>query len=237
MITAAFRISIFAILLAVSVEACAGMREAEDDYAKKNYKALLRELRPLVNKGNAEAMFYVGLLFDNGGEGIKQDYNKAKAWYLRAAKLGYAPAQTNLGWVLQMGTSTELSDKEAAKWYIQAADQGYAPAQYDLGLLYYAGRGGIPKDEREAAGWFRKAAEQGYAPAQNGLAKMYRYSQGVLVSLVQAEKWFTLAAESGDEAYIKNKQEAERMMAPEMIVKGKALAQEWLAQRRKTASN
>ncbi len=224
-----------AILVLVSTGAHAGLQEARDAYAKKNYRVLLRELRPLVNRGVPEAMFYVGLLFDNG-EGVKQDYTKAKEWYLRAAKLGYAPAQTNLGWVLQMGTSTTLSDKEAGTWYFKAANNGYAPAQYDLGLLFYAGRGGIPKDPREAAAWFRKAAEQGYAPAQESLAKMYLYGYGVLVGLVEAYKWFRLAADSGRDSARENALQIEKLMAPDMIKQGRAQAQEWLAKRKKTAS-
>ncbi|MGA8147697.1 MAG: tetratricopeptide repeat protein [Gallionellaceae bacterium] len=225
------------VILAIwfSTGAHAGMQEAQNAYAKKNYQAMLDNLKPLVNTGVPEAIFYIGLLYDNG-EGVVQDYNKAKEWYLKAAKLGYAPAQTNLGWVLQMGTGTELSDKEAAEWYMKAANQGYAPAQYNLGLLYYAGRGGIPKDPRAAVAWFRKAAEQGYTPAQNGLAKMYQYGQGGLVSLIQAYKWFYLAAEAGNESAKENKQAIKKLMAPEMIEESQALAQEWLASRKKAAS-
>ena len=224
------------IILAISsTGAYAGIQEAEDAYAKRKYQLMLDNLKPLVNQRAPEAMFLIGLLYDNG-EGVAQDYNKAKEWYLGAAKLGYAPAQTNLGWLLQMGTSTELSDKEAAEWYMKAANQGYAPAQYDLGLLYYTGRGGIPKDPRVAAAWFRRAAEQGYSPAQNGLAKMCQYGQGVLVSLIQAYKWFYLAAESGNEEAKENKQAIKKLMAPEMIKEGQAQAQEWLASRKKAAS-
>ncbi len=227
-------IIVLAILMSVSTGARAGMPEARADYAKKDYKKLLKELRPLVNKGVPEAMFYVGLLYDIG-EATPQNYTKAKEWYLKAAKLGYAPAQTNLGWVLQMGTSTVLSDKEAAEWYSKAANQGYAPAQYDMGLLYYAGRGGIPKDPREATAWFRKAAEQGYAPAQEGLAKMYMYGNGVLVNLVGAYKWFYLAAAMGDQSAMDYVERVKKLMDPEMIVQGQAQAQEWLSRRKNTA--
>jgi TPR repeat protein len=223
------------ILASVSTGACAGLQEARDAYEKQNYKLLLQELRPLVNKRVPEAMFYIGLLYDNG-EGVIQDSTKAKEWYQRAAILGYAPAQTNLGWVFQMGTSTPLSDKEAAAWYFKAANQGYAPAQYDVGLLFYAGRGGIPKDPREAAAWFHKAAEQGYAPAQKGLAELYQYGQGVLVSLTEAYKWFALAADAGNAPAREKVLEVEKLMAPDMVKQGRAEVQQWLAQHKKSAS-
>jgi TPR repeat protein len=219
-------------LLMVGTGACAGLQEAKAAYAKKDYKTMLRELKPLVDKDMPEAIFYVGWLFDNG-EGTAQNYQMAMEWYTRAAKMGYAPAQNNLGWIYQKGTNTggyiELSDSSAAFWYSKAAEQGNAVAEFNLGLMYYIGNRVLLRDWKQAASWFLRSAEQGYTMAQNRLGQMYENAQGVDVSLVQADKWYTIAVQTGDEIALKNKKVVEAKMAPDMIEEAQALAQDWLA--------
>jgi TPR repeat protein len=215
-------------LLAAGTGARAGLPEAKTAYANKDYKTMLEELKPLVDNGDPEAMFYVGLLYDNG-EGVAQSYQRAMDWYTKAAKLGYAPAQNNLGWIYQKGTNVELSDKAAEFFYRKAAEQGNAAAQFNLGLMYFIGNRVLLRDFKQAASWYLKAAEQGYVLAQNELGMMYENALGVEVSLVQADKWYSIAAQTGDEKARKNKEAVEAKMMPEMIGEAQALAQDWLA--------
>lgn len=223
-----FGVLLAVVLLATGATARAGLQEARKAYADKDYKTLLQELKPLVNQGVAEASFYVGLLYDNG-EGVQQSYQNAMDWYTKAAKQGYAPAQNNLGVIYQIGTSVELSDKAAEFWYRKAAEQGYAPAQFNLGFMYFIGNKIILRDHKEAASWYRKAAEQGYAPAQNSLGQMYENALGLDVSLIQADKWYSLSARAGDEAAQQNKNTVEAKMPPDMIEEAQALVRDWLA--------
>ena len=58
-----------------------------------------------------------------------------------AADQGYAPAQTDLGYVYEHGLGVEHDFSEAARFYKLAAEQGQVEAQLDLGILYEAGRG------------------------------------------------------------------------------------------------
>ena len=221
-----------AALLLASVTAQAGLPEAESAYQSKNFKAAIREFEPLAVSGVAAAQFYIGLMFDNG-EGLPQSHQRAMGWYLKAAKQGYAPAQSNLGVIYERGTNVDLSLKEAVSWYRKAAARGYAPAQFNLGLLYYNGRGDILRSYKEAASWYLKAAEQGYAVAQNSVGNMYENGLGLRISLVQAYKWYSLAAEAGNEMAQINKAAVEVKMAPDMIEKAQALAQQWLAKHKK----
>ncbi|MBP9876956.1 MAG: sel1 repeat family protein, partial [Alphaproteobacteria bacterium] len=79
-----------------------------------------------------------------------------------------------------------------------AADQGYAPAQDNLGIMYYYGKGNLPKDLIKAVRLYKLAADQGYAPAQFNLAEMYYYGKGNLPKdPIEAARLYKLAADQG----------------------------------------
>ena len=84
------------------------------------------------------------------------------AWYYRAAELGYARAQTDLG------VQYAQDDEAAVRWFRLAAEQGYPRAQYGLARMYAAGLG-VSRDVEEARRWYRLAAAKGYVPAQEQL--------------------------------------------------------------------
>ena len=58
------------------------------------------------------------------GEGVKQNYSKAREWFEKAAKQGHARAQFNLGFMYANGLGVEQSDSLAMRWYGRAAAQG-----------------------------------------------------------------------------------------------------------------
>jgi TPR repeat protein len=224
-----FKLTCATAFLLASAGAKGGLLEAENAYKNKNYKVAQQQLEPLVNNGVAAAQFLVGLMFDNG-DGVAQNYKRAMEWYLKAAKQGYAPAQCNLGVIYEKGTGVNLSEKEAAFWYRKAAEQGNASAQFNLGLMYYYGRGfEIRRSYKTAASWFLKAAELGNASAQNSLGKMFENGQSLQVSLVQAYKWYSLAAEAGNNEALTNQIALEEKMAPELVVSAQDMAREWRA--------
>ena len=128
----------------------------------------------------------------------KKEYNSAVQYYHRAALMGYAVAQNDLGVCYRKGFGVTQDYYEAAKWYRKAAEQGDADAQYNLGLCYETGEG-VTQDYYEAVKWYRKAAEQGHAGAQNNLGLCYEGGLGVTKSITEAVKWYKKAAEKGDE--------------------------------------
>ena len=64
-------------------------------YTRGDYATALREWKPLAEKGNANAQFYLGLMNDSGN-GVPQDYKTAVKWWRLAAEHGYALAQHDL---------------------------------------------------------------------------------------------------------------------------------------------
>jgi TPR repeat protein len=58
------------------------------------------------------------------GSGVPLDYSQALNWFLKSAKQGYAPAETNVGLALATGKGTSLDYVQAFVWLNLAAAQG-----------------------------------------------------------------------------------------------------------------
>jgi soluble lytic murein transglycosylase-like protein len=63
------------------------------------------------------------------GEGVARDPALARILYCRAARLGYAPAQYALGWMLANGRGGARDDGGARHLFALAASQGHPQAQ------------------------------------------------------------------------------------------------------------
>jgi len=141
----------------------------------------------------AEELYKEGVKYYNA-----KDYAKAVEFYRKAAELGHAYAQNNLGVCYEVGQGVSQDYSEAVKWYRKAAEQGDAVTQYHLGVCYYLGQG-VSQDYSEAVKWYRKAAEQGDADAQYWLGVCYYNGEGVDWDASEAMKWWGKAAEQGHE--------------------------------------
>ncbi len=89
-------------------------------YQRGNYATVLSEWRPLAEQGDPSAQFYLGLLHEKG-DGVPQDYTKARKWYEKAAAQGYAMAQINLGMLYKSGNGVPQDDVRAYMWFSLAA--------------------------------------------------------------------------------------------------------------------
>ncbi len=127
----------------------------------------------------------------------KKEYNSAVQYYHKAALMGYAVAQNDLGYCYRKGLGVTQDYYEAEKWYRKAAEQGNKYAQCNLGYCYESGQG-VTKDYAEAVKWYRKAVEQGLARAQCNLGYCYELGQGVTKDIAEAVKWYRKAAEQGN---------------------------------------
>jgi soluble lytic murein transglycosylase-like protein len=74
------------------------------------------------------------LAYENG-EGVDRDPAEAAALYCKAARLGDAASQFNLGWMYANGRGVERSDLTAAFFFNAAAEQGWEQAQRMLATV------------------------------------------------------------------------------------------------------
>ena len=96
-----------------------------------DYEVMVALLRPLAEKGNAEAQFRLGYCYENG-EGMAQDYTQAVYWYEKSAMQNYAGAECNLGWLYETGKGVAQDYGKAFAWYEKSALQGNMYAQCNL---------------------------------------------------------------------------------------------------------
>ena len=116
----------------------------------------------------------------------------------RAAELGDADAQFDLGFVYSAGLGDFEADRaEALTWYRRSAEQGFARAQSALGSAYAYGHS-LEQDFTQAATWCRLSAEQGDAEGHLCMALLYAGGCGVEQDYAESARWYRLAADQGE---------------------------------------
>lgn len=132
----------------------------------------------ILNKGNT--------LYEQGL------FTEAVAEYTKAAQMGLAEAQFDLGYAYYNGEGAPKDYATAARWFKKAAYQNFPKADYNLAYCYMNGRG-VPRDYDKALFYLTKSATSGYQQAQLTLSDCY--ANGVLVEQNEAEskKWKDMA--------------------------------------------
>ena len=110
------------------------MAAAQAECQKALHEAEEAQRKRATNEGNAEAMFNLGLLYANG-QGVTQDYVRAREWYEKAAANGNATAMLNLGQLYEEGWGVAQDYGKAREWYEKAADKGEPRAKAQLEQL------------------------------------------------------------------------------------------------------
>ena len=220
------RLSITATLLVAvlfaSVPTYAGMDEGIDALKRNDFARAAKELRPLAEKGNAEAQYRVGLMYEYG-KGFPQDKVQAVSWLRKSATQGHIQAQVEIAVILATGDGVPQDDKQAVDWFRKAAEQGNVIAQYNLGLLYAKGQG-IARDDAQAIAWFRKSADQGYTGAQYKMGLAYEYGEGVPAKdPVRAYANYAIAAREGNQEYADHRDAIARKLSAAQLREAKAM--------------
>jgi TPR repeat protein len=98
-------------------------------FRRGNYVIAFRKLRPLAERGDAEAQAILGLMYQQGS-GVPQDAVMAAHWYLCAAEQGHVGAQYQLGLLYDKGHGVPRSTVLAYKW-LNLATARAAPRERD----------------------------------------------------------------------------------------------------------
>lgn len=92
------------------------------------------------------------------GIGVKQDYQQAMQWYLKAVDKGSIDAMLYVAMLYEKGEGVKQDYQQALQWYLKAADKGNATAMNDIGRFYNEGLG-VKQDLERAKYWEQKARE------------------------------------------------------------------------------
>lgn len=174
------------------------IRTIQEEMIDMTANSDLEQYRTAAEKGNAEAQNRLGLLFYKG-EGVKQDYAKALAWFQASANQGNKDAQYHLGlmYYFQM-TMSGNQDEKALVYFKKAAQQGHKKAKFAIGMMHYYGNASDgASNYAKAMHWIKLAASQGSPLAQNQIGVMYETGKGVAKQPAEAKYWYQKSAEQG----------------------------------------
>jgi len=173
----------FSAVFVVTLVSCGGPKP------DKTAPASPEKLESRAKQGDAQAQYDLGLSYLKG-LGTEKSMEKAIFWVSRSAEQGYAPAQSQWGFMLYQAQRFP----EAAQFYRKSADQGYGEGLYNLAVCYERGHG-VRQDQELAANYYLKAAQKGVTQAMYNLAVFYLQGVGVKKDRQEAEKWLVQASE------------------------------------------
>ncbi|GEQ97625.1 hypothetical protein JCM17844_12620 [Iodidimonas gelatinilytica] len=143
-------------------------------YFKGDYQGAYAAWQPLVDAGDARALYNMSTLYRRG-LGVDADAERALALLTASAEKGFVEAQYLLAsQQFEADITDEAARQAAVRWWLAAARQGHALSQYRLGLLYWNGDA-VARDLVRGHAWMRLAADQEMEEAQKALATMDRY--------------------------------------------------------------
>ncbi|GAA0174698.1 ubiquitin-protein ligase [Lithospermum erythrorhizon] len=162
--------------------------EEDEDFQILEYQA---------QKGNAAAMYKMGIFFYFGLRGIRRDHSKALLWFLKAVEKGEARSMELLGEIYARGAGVERNYTKALAWLTLASKQQHYSAYNGMGYLYAKGYGVDKKNYTKAKEYFEKAAENEDSGGYYNLGVMYLKALGMKRDIKMASKYFIIAANAG----------------------------------------
>ncbi|MEO6394306.1 MAG: tetratricopeptide repeat protein [Devosia sp.] len=157
----------------------------------------MRWYQAAADAGAPEGLNGIAQLYEFGGEGVTQDYALAADYHQRAADLGNAASQAELGFFYEQGHGVEADPVKAVEWLEKAAGQGNAYAQASLAIHYLFGPG-VEIDVARGFNLAEAAASQGSVFGESILGFLYAEGMGTERDLSSAVYHFQLAADQGD---------------------------------------
>ncbi|CAL5215377.1 unnamed protein product [Lathyrus oleraceus] len=162
--------------------------EEDEDFQILEYQA---------QKGNAAAMYKVGLFYYFGLRGLRRDHSKALSWFLKAVEKGEPRSMELLGEIYARGAGVERNYTKAFEWLTLASKHHLYSAYNGIGYLYVKGYGVDSKNYTKAKEYFEKAADNDEVGGHYNLGVMYLKGIGVKRDVRLACKYFIVAANNG----------------------------------------
>lgn len=163
----------------------------------------------LAQRGNAEANFNLGILYEDG-LGVSQDLAQALLYYETAAIGGSFKAQYRLGLLYFVGKTVPLDKIKAKRWLTKAAAEGDRDSIEMLAMLsgvissqrdkdfLRAETAHASADYLQAAHIWQQLTDKNDIISRTRLAWLYEKGQGVKRDLKRAAELFRQSAMDGD---------------------------------------
>ena len=95
-------------------------------FTAEDYTNAIAMFDLLARAGDAKAHMMLGMMYYQG-QGVDQDFDKARDNFLVSANAGIAEAQGMIGSMYAEAKGFRQNYVKAARWYERAAEQGFAP--------------------------------------------------------------------------------------------------------------
>ncbi|KAL8199874.1 hypothetical protein R6Q57_013442 [Mikania cordata] len=162
--------------------------EEDEDFQILEYQA---------QKGNAVAMYKIGIFYYFGLRGVRRDHAKAFSWFSRAVDKGESRSMELLGEIYARGDGVKQNYTNALKWLILASKHQVYSAYNGVGYLYAKGYGVEQKNYTKAKEYFEKAADNKEPGGHYNLGVMFLKGIGVKKDVKIACNYFIIAANAG----------------------------------------
>ena len=104
----------------------------------------MTKLQQRAEQGDPKSQVELGEQYE-----LKDNYEQALYWYMKAAEQGDAEGQSRVGDIYWGALGVPRDYEKAVYWYKKAAEQEHPEALYTLAAAYYYGQG-VAKDNMRA---------------------------------------------------------------------------------------
>ncbi len=101
----------------------AGLKEGLKALGRNDYAVALKEFRISAEKGDREAQFNLGRMY-NKGKGVRRSHREAAKWFRKAAEGGHPASQLHLGVLYATGNGVIQDYVLAHMWFNLSSANG-----------------------------------------------------------------------------------------------------------------
>ena len=170
-----------------------GMAEVVDH---REEQKIIQALEQGIERLESKAAYELGYRYEIG-DGVKQDFDKARSLYQQSANWGNVKGKYRWGYLLNPDNAPNANLEESIKIMKESlADleelwnetKDSESALY-LGQMYANGWGGVEENDNLALDWFHKAVEGGDYRVYSFLGDLYSIGRGIEDDKL-AKQWY-----------------------------------------------
>lgn len=143
-------------------------------FSAGDHPMALRLLQPFAARGDGNAQFFVGNIYESG-KAMPVNYAEAARWYQRAAEQGQSEAMFQLGVFYINGTGVTRNEAVGIQWVQRAASTGQESARCYYAWALAEGKFGLARNVAQGMAILRKGSEEGSAECEARLGVIYFY--------------------------------------------------------------
>lgn len=169
---------------------------------EKKYQEAFDYCMEFANDGDAEAHYYIGLLWKIGlisfvGVSIDEYESNSFFHFDKAAKLGSAEGMYELSNCFARGIGTTYDVTQAIYWLKKSASMEYSEAEFQLGKCYFKGNL-LQENIKLAIKNFQKASEKNHCQALYMMGQCFNNGWGIEENKELAVEYISRAANLGN---------------------------------------